>query len=218
MREVIIAMVLSKKDLGEKVKAAREVKATSIGNKYTQANLADDIGISRSYLGDIEAGRKYPNYVLLSKIADACNVALDFFDDEELEKMEHEYEMLIRLSEELRVEGRKLEEDLLEKPDQEKEKMLMINNERYIDAERHLHYLRDKIKYRRSSLELLGENEMVNSSGLEKEDVVDKLPKNQRLIKAIARAEDLPEDDIDDVADALDFLIQQKKNKLKKEN
>jgi transcriptional regulator with XRE-family HTH domain len=39
--------------------------------------LSSDVGISRSYLGDIEAGRKYPNYVLLSKIAEVCGVSVE---------------------------------------------------------------------------------------------------------------------------------------------
>ncbi len=74
-------MVLSKKDLGETIKLARGIKSAMSGAKYTQANLSDEIGISRSYLGDIEAGRKYPNYVLLNKIADACGVPFSFFDN-----------------------------------------------------------------------------------------------------------------------------------------
>lgn len=74
-------MVLSKKDLGEKIKEARKIKSASIGKRYTGDMLANDIGISRSYLGDIESGRTYPNYVLLNKIADACNVPFSFFGD-----------------------------------------------------------------------------------------------------------------------------------------
>lgn len=74
-------MVLSKKDLGEKIKEARKIKSASIGKRYTGEMLANDIGISRSYLGDIESGRTYPNYVLLNKIADACNVPFSFFGD-----------------------------------------------------------------------------------------------------------------------------------------
>lgn len=77
----VLGMVLSKKALGEKIKEAREIKSKNIGEKYTQANLSDEIGISRSYLGDIEAGRKYPNYVLLNKIAEACGVPFDYFGD-----------------------------------------------------------------------------------------------------------------------------------------
>lgn len=74
-------MVLSKKDLGEKIKEARKIKSANIGKRYTGEMLASDIGISRSYLGDIESGRTYPNYVLLNKIADACNVPFSFFGD-----------------------------------------------------------------------------------------------------------------------------------------
>lgn len=51
-----------------------------IGKKYTGQNLADDIGISRSYLGDIESGRIYPNYEVLTAISSACCLPLSFFD------------------------------------------------------------------------------------------------------------------------------------------
>jgi transcriptional regulator with XRE-family HTH domain len=74
-------MVLSKKNLGEKIKAARETKSKTINCKYTQQMLADELGISRGYIGDIENGRTYPNYVLLNKIAEACGVPFDYFGD-----------------------------------------------------------------------------------------------------------------------------------------
>lgn len=58
------------------------VKATRAGSKYTQGMLADDLGVSRGYLGDIETGRTYPNFLLLNKIATACEVPMTFFSDE----------------------------------------------------------------------------------------------------------------------------------------
>lgn len=75
-------MVLTKEDIGQLIKKARMVKATRAGSKYTQGMLADDLGVSRGYLGDIETGRTYPNFLLLNKIATACEVPMTFFSDE----------------------------------------------------------------------------------------------------------------------------------------
>jgi repressor LexA len=75
-------VVLSKKDVGVLVKNAREERTKNTGKKYTQQMLADDLDISRGYLGDIENGRTYPNYVLLSKIAEACGVPFNYFERE----------------------------------------------------------------------------------------------------------------------------------------
>jgi repressor LexA len=74
-------LVLSKRDIGQLIKKARLHRTHQDKKKYTQEHLAGDIGVSRSYVGDIEAGRRYPNYVILAKIAQACNVGLDFFSD-----------------------------------------------------------------------------------------------------------------------------------------
>lgn len=73
-------MTLSKKELGQLIKKARKLKEDKDGKKFTQKDLADSIKKSRSYIGDIEAGRTYPSYVLLSEIAKACGVSLDFFN------------------------------------------------------------------------------------------------------------------------------------------
>ena len=60
-------MVFSKEELGELIKKARLNKAESIGRKYTQEMLANDVGVSRSYIGDYESGRRYPKYDVLAK-------------------------------------------------------------------------------------------------------------------------------------------------------
>lgn len=73
--------MLTKKEIGQLVKRARKNKSSIIGKKYTQAMLADELELSRSYIGDIENGRIYPNYVLLNKIAEKCEVPLSFFDE-----------------------------------------------------------------------------------------------------------------------------------------
>ena len=75
-------MVLSKKEIGLLIKEARKHKSKIIGKKYTQNMLAEDLSLSRGYIGDIENGRIYPSYVLLNKIAEKCEVSLSFFEDE----------------------------------------------------------------------------------------------------------------------------------------
>lgn len=74
-------MSLDKKEMGLKIKEARKIKGDKIGKRYTGNMLATDLDISRSYLGDLESGRVYPNYTLLSKIAEKCEVPLSFFDE-----------------------------------------------------------------------------------------------------------------------------------------
>jgi len=74
-------MALDKKELGNRIKEARKIKSEKSHKKYTGQNLADELEISRSYLGDIESGRSYPSYRLLSKIANICGVPLSFFGD-----------------------------------------------------------------------------------------------------------------------------------------
>ncbi|MBU3101539.1 MULTISPECIES: helix-turn-helix domain-containing protein [Clostridium] len=76
-------MVLSKKEVGLLINKARKHKSKIIGGKYTQSMLAVDLELSRGYIGDLENGRIYPNYVLLNKIAEKCEVPLGFFVDEE---------------------------------------------------------------------------------------------------------------------------------------
>jgi transcriptional regulator with XRE-family HTH domain len=75
-------MVYSKAELGELIKKARLNKSESIEGKYTQEMLANDVGVSRSYIGDYESGRRYPKYDVLAKIAEACGVHLSFFGEE----------------------------------------------------------------------------------------------------------------------------------------
>lgn len=74
-------MVLSKKELGMKIKEARKIKGDKLGHKYTGQDLSTDLNLSRSYIGDIESGRKYPNYALLNQIASVLDVPISFFDD-----------------------------------------------------------------------------------------------------------------------------------------
>lgn len=76
-------MILSRKELGKIIKKARKLKSEEIGKLYTQKMLAADLGKSQSYIGDIESGRIYPNFVLLNQISEACGVSISFFDTNE---------------------------------------------------------------------------------------------------------------------------------------
>ncbi|EPY2274750.1 helix-turn-helix domain-containing protein [Clostridium sporogenes] len=75
-------MGLSKKELGKLVKNARKLKSEKVGKRYTQQMLAQDINKSQSYIGDIEAGRTYPSFIVLNSIASACGISLSYFQDE----------------------------------------------------------------------------------------------------------------------------------------
>lgn len=72
----------SKEELGKLIKKARNHKSKIIGKKFTQKDLAQHVNKSRSFIGDIEAGRTYPSYILLTEIANACEVNLEFFNYE----------------------------------------------------------------------------------------------------------------------------------------
>ena len=73
--------MLSKRDLGKLIKEARKYKSEKINKLYTQQMLANDIKKSQSYIGDLESGRTYPSFALLTEIADACGVSIGFFQD-----------------------------------------------------------------------------------------------------------------------------------------
>lgn len=75
-------MILSRKELGKLIKKARKLKSEDIGRLYTQKMLATDLGKSQSYIGDIESGRTYPNFVLLAQISEACGVSISFFEND----------------------------------------------------------------------------------------------------------------------------------------
>lgn len=69
--------------LGLKIKQLRSNYSIKIGEKFTQKGLAEKLGITRSYLGDIESGRTKPNNELLKKIADFFNVGIDYFNNDD---------------------------------------------------------------------------------------------------------------------------------------
>ena len=59
--------------INEKIRQARKQA------HFTQAALADIVGISRTYLAEIEGGRYNPSVRVLVAIAKACNQDLNFF-------------------------------------------------------------------------------------------------------------------------------------------
>ena len=56
--------------LGDQIRAARQEK------KLSQLALAILSGVSKSYLSDLENGRRNPSVLLLARIADALGVPL----------------------------------------------------------------------------------------------------------------------------------------------
>lgn len=74
-------MVLSRKEIGLLIRKARQYKSKAIQKKYTQQMLAEELKLSRGYVGNIENSRIYPEAALLAKIAEICGVSSDFFDE-----------------------------------------------------------------------------------------------------------------------------------------
>ncbi|GAA0733754.1 helix-turn-helix transcriptional regulator [Clostridium oceanicum] len=74
--------MLPKKDLGKLIRKAREYKGKITGERFSQTDLAHEVGKSRGYICDIENGRSFPSFSCLSNIAKVCNVPLDFFQSQ----------------------------------------------------------------------------------------------------------------------------------------
>lgn len=66
-------------EIGLLVKQARKIKSENEGRKITQVLFAEMLGISRSYLADIESGRIEPSLSILNRIAEISDLSLDFF-------------------------------------------------------------------------------------------------------------------------------------------
>lgn len=76
------------KELGLKIKQLRSDYGLKTGRKCTQADLAKMIGISRSYLGDIESGRTNPSDEILLKLSNALDVDFDILVEYKLRGLE----------------------------------------------------------------------------------------------------------------------------------
>lgn len=73
---------MEKSEVGKRVKIARRVYEKITGEKLTQEILADKIGVSRSYIGDIESGRTYPTLTVLFDISKALEIPVEYFVSE----------------------------------------------------------------------------------------------------------------------------------------
>ncbi|PRR70876.1 helix-turn-helix domain-containing protein [Clostridium thermopalmarium] len=101
--------------LGLKIKQLRSEYSLKIGKKFTQKNLADKIGISRSFLGDIESGRTIPNEETIKKIAKAMEVSPEYLLSGTVEKHPGELEELDKELKELYPKIKKLPKEELQK-------------------------------------------------------------------------------------------------------
>ena len=72
---------VNKKMFGKKLREAR------INNNLTQSELAEKIGISQNFLGDIERGIKLPSLSKLVLIANTLKVSLDFLFADSLDNI-----------------------------------------------------------------------------------------------------------------------------------
>jgi transcriptional regulator with XRE-family HTH domain len=79
---------------------------------YSQMKLAELCGVSTSFLGEIELGRKFPSAQTLQKLADALGLRPFqlFLEEEEWERFE-KYNVLTNLFRELR---QRLDEEVTE--------------------------------------------------------------------------------------------------------
>ena len=70
--------------LGDQIKQLRKQ------HKWTQGNLAEQLGISKSAVGMYEQNRRQPDHKILLKLADVFGVSTDFLlDGKESNKMEN---------------------------------------------------------------------------------------------------------------------------------
>jgi len=69
-------------NVGRLVKRARELFGDKNNHRVTQAEFAEMIGISRSYLGDIETDRTEPSFAILTRVSELTDLPLDFFRGE----------------------------------------------------------------------------------------------------------------------------------------
>ncbi len=67
------------KQFGEKLRTLREQRGLS------QREVGDEIGLSRSYVNDLESGRRRPNAIHLLKIAKFFGVTTDVLMQDERE-------------------------------------------------------------------------------------------------------------------------------------
>lgn len=72
---------INKKAFGKRIKEAREKL------DYTQAELAEEIGVSQNFLGDIERGIKLPSLNKLILLSNTLKLSLDSMFSESLDNI-----------------------------------------------------------------------------------------------------------------------------------
>ncbi|ABO51419.1 putative transcriptional regulator, XRE family [Desulforamulus reducens MI-1] len=85
----------SSKELGLKVKKAREQRSKRSGQDFTQKMLAFKIGETSKWVQKLEKGQFYPEWDALNLIADTCGVSIQFLIDEDFED-EVDYEEAVK--------------------------------------------------------------------------------------------------------------------------
>lgn len=75
---------INRKAFGKRIKEAREKCG------YTQAELAEEIGVSQNFLGDIERGIKLPSLNKLIVLSNSLKLSLDTMFAESLDNMVYE--------------------------------------------------------------------------------------------------------------------------------
>ena len=85
----------SPKELGLKVKKAREHRAKRSGQNFSQKMLAFKIGETSKWVQKLEKGQFYPEWDALNLIADTCGVDIEFLTEEKFEN-EVEYEEAVK--------------------------------------------------------------------------------------------------------------------------
>lgn len=78
--------VINKKQFGKKLKEAR------LKMDYTQFELAEEIGVSQNFLGDIERGIKLPSLAKLILLSNTLKVSLDTLFADSLDNILYEAE------------------------------------------------------------------------------------------------------------------------------
>lgn len=68
---------MDSKLLGEKIKTAR------MSHNFTQAVLAEELGVSQSLVNMWESGKRRPDIDMLEALADVFNTTLSYFTDSE---------------------------------------------------------------------------------------------------------------------------------------
>lgn len=76
--------LINKKALGRKIKEARNIA------NLTQAELAEKIGVSQNFLGDIERGIKSPGLPKLILLCNTLKISLDYLFAESLDNVINE--------------------------------------------------------------------------------------------------------------------------------